>query len=93
MPHGPRLRGVGGVGGEESGGRGGGIWLEFAVFQIQAHLKPGVDSPYFSTIVPFKKAAVSPAVLMVFWKQGSLERMGKCPLAKAHLEPKVPFGT
>ena len=27
-----------------------------------------------------KPIAVSPGVLMVFWKEGSLERMGKCPL-------------
>ena len=29
-------------------------------------------------IFSFQKPAVSPAVLMVFWKEGSLERMGKC---------------
>ena len=28
----------------------------------------------------FQKPAVSPGVLMFFWKEVSLERMGKCPL-------------
>ena len=41
----------------------------------------GVDS--FSILFnhrSFQEPAVSPAVLMAFWKEGSLERMGKCPL-------------
>ena len=41
----------------------------------------GVDS--FSILFnhrSFQKLAVSPGVLIVFWKEGSPERMGKCPL-------------
>ena len=44
------------------------------------HNSRGSFQPLFSTIVLFQRPAASPGVLMVFWKEGSLERMGKCPL-------------
>ena len=43
-------------------------------------IHPGVDSPFFPSIVLSKKTGVFPGFPEVFWKEGSLERMGKVPL-------------
>ena len=39
----------------------------------------GLHFPFLSTIV-FKNQLFPPGVLMVFWKEGFLESMGRCPL-------------
>ena len=49
----------------------------------------GGDSPFFSTVVLFK-SQVSPAVLMVSWKEGSLESMGKVPVEVSVKGAKTP---
>ena len=43
----------------------------------------GVDSPFFSTIVLFNNRIRFPWFLVVVWKEGSLQRMGKLPFELA----------
>ena len=58
---------------------------QMGVYSSGVDIIPGVDSPFFSTIVLFKnRIAVSPGVLMVSWKEIRIPgfRMDMAPLEK-----------